>query len=76
MKCERDWQGPSDDECEDDLLVVTCQKITPDHGVHVGVVLENHPGGTAQFGVIVQWVSGTAELRRYSDGSVYRRQFK
>lgn len=76
-KCERDWQGPSDDACEDDLLTVACVRRGPPHkgphAVHVGVV-EDDPCGGLPFRV-VYWTSGTDRLHDLRTGLPYRDQF-
>lgn len=65
--CQTDWQGPSDAECMDDLLVIAC--IRPfGHSMdrpHVGHLDKPTP---------VYWWTGTGDLH-YMGGRVARRQF-
>lgn len=75
-RCEHDWQGPSDAECVDDLLVIPCQ-LEPGHvGAHWGVSPDRPiEDGSVTFGLLVQWDSGTSDLYDARDRPV-QRQFK
>jgi len=65
-RCHGDWQGPSDDECVDDLLVVACEELRGHKDLH---------HGRCDDGLRVMWVKGTGNLLLECDGSIYRRQF-
>jgi len=66
-RCDTDWQGPSDEECVDDLLVISCEEPWRHEDLHHG----HHPDTDEA----VMWVKGTANLLRVSDGSILQKQF-
>lgn len=70
VKCERDWQGPSDDTGTDDLLVVGCVRREMGHLAHVGLI-----EGEQTAIRVVYWISGTGTLYDYRTGHSYREQF-
>lgn len=75
VKCERDWQGPCDDDCMDDLLTVHCVRriLRPPHlhHWHCGIVEDETDAGFR----VVWWLKGTEDLYDYKTNDVYRRQF-
>lgn len=63
--CENTWQGPSDDECVDDLLTVRCTEFVGHDDLHHGEV----------DGVAVMWESCAGTLWAVTSGATYRNQF-
>lgn len=66
-RCHDDWQGPSDAECYDDLLVIPC---------HVARFDIPHRGIHPDTGESVMWYRGTGELLSAVDGTVVQAQFR
>ena len=71
-RCQRDWQGPSDAECVDDLLVIHCDV---DPKWHANGVVDHH-GVHPDTGRGVIWTSGTDNLCDADTGRVVQYQFR
>lgn len=74
-RCERDWQGPSDDECVDTLLIVSCDRPAAHDGRHTGVVRCDRPRPHDRHFIPVEWESSTGPLFYGGTQVVYRAQF-
>ena len=70
--CQRDWQGPSNAECEDDCLVIHCDVPPAQHAN--GVV--DHHGTHPDTGRGVAWRMGTDNLMDALTGVIVQYQFR
>ena len=66
LHCPIDWQGPSDETCSDDLLVIPCVLRERHQGPHCGWHRDDDN--------YVFWPTGTSDLENL-DGSVKQPQF-